>query len=232
MILRLLPLLLIGLALYWVYRRLAVLPAPQRRTWMLRILAGSFLLLVLVALLTGRLNWIGALIMGLVPFIGGVWRWISRGMAVAQFWQSIKAKQTDNPLHSDSLTLNEDATDGSILVGNYAGKWLSELDQSALQHCLAEFEQQDPKAAKLLRLHLLKRFGTQWQGSPLDTHGSDTLTVVEARALLGVGADADKTEITQAHRKLIQKFHPDRGGNDYLAARINQAKDLLLKQLD
>lgn len=59
-----------------------------------------------------------------------------------------------------------------------------------------------------------------------------TLTVAEARQVLNVSADASREEIIGAHRKLIQKFHPDRGGNDYLASRINAAKALLLKQLD
>ena len=58
------------------------------------------------------------------------------------------------------------------------------------------------------------------------------LTVAEARKILSVSAHATREEIIGAHRKLIQKFHPDRGGNDYLASRINAAKALLLKQLD
>ncbi|HEY8568839.1 molecular chaperone DnaJ [Microbulbifer sp.] len=58
------------------------------------------------------------------------------------------------------------------------------------------------------------------------------LTVEEARKILSVSAHASREEIIGAHRKLIQKFHPDRGGNDYLASRINAAKALLLKQLD
>ena len=57
------------------------------------------------------------------------------------------------------------------------------------------------------------------------------LTVIEARKILCVSANASRDEIIGAHRKLIQKFHPDRGGNDYLASRINAAKALLLKHL-
>ena len=57
------------------------------------------------------------------------------------------------------------------------------------------------------------------------------LTVEEARRILDVGADATRDDIIGAHRRLIQKMHPDRGGNDYLASRINAAKELLLRNL-
>ena len=58
------------------------------------------------------------------------------------------------------------------------------------------------------------------------------MTTDEACSVLGIDANASKEEIIEAHRKLIQKIHPDRGGNDYLAAKINQAKDHLLKNFD
>ena len=60
---------------------------------------------------------------------------------------------------------------------------------------------------------------------------SVNLSVAEAFQVLGLEPDADQEAVIAAHRKLIQKIHPDRGGNDFLAAQINQAKQVLLKHL-
>ena len=51
----------------------------------------------------------------------------------------------------------------------------------------------------------------------------------EAAKLLGVASDADPEAVLEAHRRLIAKVHPDAGGNAELAARINQARDTMLK---
>lgn len=55
--------------------------------------------------------------------------------------------------------------------------------------------------------------------------------VARARALLGVRADADAGEIRAAHRRLMAEAHPDRGGTDAAARRLNAARDALLARL-
>ena len=64
------------------------------------------------------------------------------------------------------------------------------------------------------------------RSSPAPTNSE--LTEDEAWQLLGLKPGANREEITKAHKSLIQKLHPDRGGNDYLAAKLNAARDLLL----
>jgi hypothetical protein len=59
-----------------------------------------------------------------------------------------------------------------------------------------------------------------------------TMDADEAAALLGVAPDASAEDIRAAHRKLISQTHPDHGGTDYLAAKINEARDFLLARLE
>ena len=61
-------------------------------------------------------------------------------------------------------------------------------------------------------------------------HGeSDTMSLARACDILGLGAHPEKEEVIAAHRRLIQKLHPDHGGSNYLAQQLNEAKQLLLK---
>ena len=71
-------------------------------------------------------------------------------------------------------------------------------------------------------------YGPRRPAKPLGSEvGGERLA--EARALLGVGADADESEIRAAHRRLVAEAHPDHGGTDEAARRLNTARDLLLR---
>ena len=80
----------------------------------------------------------------------------------------------------------------------------------------------------------VRLFGKEVEDAPEGTRRSSTgpsssgMNEDEARAVLGVGPNVTREEIIGAHRRLVQRFHPDRGGSDYLAAKLNAAKDLLL----
>ena len=58
------------------------------------------------------------------------------------------------------------------------------------------------------------------------------MTLDEARAALGVDSSATRDDIKRAHRHLMKRFHPDQGGTDYLAAKLNEAKEILLEYVE
>ncbi|MCV6606444.1 MAG: DnaJ domain-containing protein [Porticoccaceae bacterium] len=76
-------------------------------------------------------------------------------------------------------------------------------------------------------LNLRKRANAERQ-EPTPPPQQGNMSEQEAWDTLGLKPGASKEEIIRAHKKLMQKLHPDRGGNNHLAARINQAKDKLL----
>ena len=80
-------------------------------------------------------------------------------------------------------------------------------------------------------IHMGRRFGGMFGGARGEkaAPGGSTMTEDEAYRVLGLSRGATADEIKAAHRRLIEQIHPDHGGSDYLAAKVNLAKDFLLK---
>jgi hypothetical protein len=199
---------------------------------------------LLVLILTGRLNPLFALVAAAVPLV-------YRAIALLQLVQGVKgasnafkASRGPSPGQTSEvetrflhMTLNHDSgdMDGEVLDGPQRGKRLSELALPELLVMLQEYRRDDAQSAAVLEAFLDRYFADEWRhGEAKDRHGRTAadggrkMGVDEAREILGVGIDATREQIIEAHRHLMQKLHPDRGGSTYLAAKINEAKRVLL----
>lgn len=136
-----------------------------------------------------------------------------------------------------SLDHDSGELDGLVLEGGYVGKRLSELSLEQLIELFEECQRADAESAALLQAYLDRTHGDAWHdevaaGAAQADHppSGSQMSRQEACAVLGVADDATREQIIHAHRRLMQKLHPDRGGSTYLAAKINQAKDILLEK--
>jgi len=116
-----------------------------------------------------------------------------------------------------------------VLSGRFAGRTLDQLTDTELLELHAECAS-DPDSLKVLEAYLDRRLGGDWRNARRSPPaGSRTdMSRGEALAVLGLADGATADEIRAAHRRLIQRMHPDVGGSADLAARINRAKDVLL----
>ena len=122
---------------------------------------------------------------------------------------------------------------GHILAGRHEGVALDTLDIATLTELISEF---DPESRALLAAYLDRR-EPSWREHAQDYAGagraaasSGKMTAEEAYQILGIQPGASAEEIGRAHRSLMKKLHPDQGGSTYLAARVNEAKDVLLRR--
>ncbi len=130
------------------------------------------------------------------------------------------------------VTLDHDSgdLDGLILTGRFGGRYLSDLDRDELGALYDELRRADPEGARLLDAYLARLYPGEWSEEADTAPPSDgPMSRDEAFEILGLEPGATVEEIKQAHHGLMKKFHPDQGGSTYFAARINEAKDLLLK---
>jgi hypothetical protein len=119
---------------------------------------------------------------------------------------------------------------GTVLSGRFVGRVLDSLADGDLLDLHAECAA-DPDSLKVLEAYLDRRLGADWRTArrPPPSGSRTGMSRDEALAVLGLAEGATSDEIRAAHRRLIQRMHPDVGGSADLAARINQAKDVLLR---
>ena len=126
---------------------------------------------------------------------------------------------------------------GRIIAGPHEGTGLECLDLAQCETVHAMCRRDDPDGARLLEAYLHRRFpgwrpaahgdGDAWEGRARST---GRMSEDEAYEVLGLRRGASRDEIVRTHRAVMKKWHPDQGGTADLAARANEAKEVLLRR--
>lgn len=234
------------LRLLWLRYR----PPPRQLLITGGIALGLIGLLALVA--SGRLHWIAAALAAGLPIatriLGtlGVLRLLRRiggsggptpfpgGDA-----SSAGSSQRHSEVSSRFLQMELDHASGElearILDGPHAGASLADLSLVQQIELLAHYQREDGDSARLLETWLDRKHGSGWREAKSSSHQGSVdgeMSRQQALRVLGLKGSPDRSGIVAAHRSMMQKFHPDHGGSDELAAQINAAKERLINDLD
>ena len=222
---------------YLLFRRAQSVPPHKRRAEYMKLGLGVAVLVVVGLTLTGKMHWLGAAITGLLVVLRQ-----SLPSLIRLFPMLAAMRGSSSPSQGQSSTvetpilrmqLDHDSGDlqGEVLKGSYQGWRLADMDRPQLEELLDYCRGQDSDSVQLLDSYLQQRFPGEAPFGQQQQYSNDSganMSRKEALAVLGLEDGASDENIVAAHRKLMQKLHPDRGGNNYLAAKVNQAKDLLL----
>jgi hypothetical protein len=166
--------------------------------------------------------------------------WLLWGRGGAAPWGGSPGRPQKSPgqtsrVVTDYLEMELDhdtgAMRGRVLKGRFAGREIESIAPAEMVLLWQECRFADPQSAQLLEAYLDRAHPT-WREdmarAQAEPGPAGIMTREEAYEVLGLHPGASEEDIRRAHRDLMLKLHPDRGGSDYLAAKINQAKDVLL----
>ncbi len=206
------------------YREWRAQPAAMRagRTAWLATGAGLLVALLLAGLASGRL------LLFLLPAALVLALFLPRRTGTGSPPPARPAEVIETPFLRAFKANGLMPMDATVTAGSFSGSRLSELPLSDLIWLHQQID--DPASVDLLERFLGREF-PGWRdraGGAAEVVSAD-MTASRAREILGLEPNATTREIVTAHRRLIQRLHPDRGGTGYLATLLNRAKDVLLE---
>jgi hypothetical protein len=151
------------------------------------------------------------------------------------FWAKINRAKSRVATTILAMELDHDSGNmtGEVLSGPFIRPRLEEMSPNDLQSLYQFCARASDQSISLLEAWLDRskpEWRETWKGADkAKQSGTGAMSRDEALAVLGLKAGATNEDIKNAHRRLMKDFHPDRGGSDYLAAKINQAKDILVQ---
>ena len=217
-------------------------PSSQQQRIRGRMLIYAGIAVVVLLLVTGHLNPIIAFILAAlavgqrilaVANMASLFKGFKNSMKGAAGPSAGNVSDVETRYLRMSLDHDTGEMNGVVLEGEFRGRRLSELGLDDLMSLLAVCRAEDDQSASVLEAYLQRVHGDSWHEAG-HARGAGNggaqphMSEAEAREILGVAPGASRDEIIDAHRRLMQKNHPDRGGSTYLAAKINEAKDVLL----
>lgn len=189
---------------------------------------------IALAVLGGLMMFTGRFVLG-APVLAMAFAVFQQGRRVQRAKPSphqksvVRSAMVEMELDHDSGAMN-----GLVLAGQHQGAVLDDLDASTVVSLVEEFAQDD-ESLSLLQAYLDRRMPGWRDGMDADIGAgqvpprqSGAMTHQEAYQILGLQPGATAVEIRKAHRRLMQGVHPDVGGSSFLAARINEARAVLL----
>jgi hypothetical protein len=235
------------LLVLWLLRLFAAARAETVRKVGIWALAGLGAALLVTMLFTGR----GAQALWTLFLLGPVaWRVVQSRRSAWRFGRAGGdaaggggAGPGETGVETATLAMRLDhgtgRMSGRVRRGAFAGRELAELGLPELISLLADCRAADPESVPLLEAWLDRaapdwREAEAWAGAGAGGGGGAArgsgagMTRAEALAVLGLAEGASGDEIRAAHRRLMRAAHPDQGGSEWLAVRINQARDVLL----
>lgn len=228
-------LILIGVFITW-RRWKKIKTREERKEFVYKGLVIGLVAFIIALAVFGRIDMLGAVfasvLLGLkyiIAFLIRHFPFIARIYGVTNGFGLGKKRNLKTEWLKIVIDFQSKQIDGEVLKGTYLGEKLQDMDESSLQELLKECSA-DTRSAYFLRMYMQQRFSGKYQsqGNSQTTNHGGEMTTEEAMEILGLKGSPTEKDIRDAHKRLIQRLHPDRGGNDFLASMINRARDHLI----